>query len=108
MCQVCGETYGPLDTSRHTNLVHFPAKPATKSADGHVEYWFCDGCGKYFSDAAATKEIAQADVVLAKKPDDGQETPPTGDSYSFTLWLALLFVSGGALVTASRRTRHGK
>ena len=46
MCQVCGETYGPLDTSRHTNLVHFPAKPATKSADGHVEYWFCDGCGK--------------------------------------------------------------
>ena len=108
VCQVCGETYGPLDTSRHTNLVHFPAKPATKSADGHVEYWFCDGCGKYFSDAAATKEIAQADVVLAKKPDDGQETPPTGDSYSFTLWLALLFVSGGALVTASRRRRHGK
>ena len=108
VCQVCGETYGPLDTSRHTNLVHFPAKPATKSADGHVEYWFCDGCGKYFSDAAATKEIAQADVVLAKKPDDGQETPPTGDSYSFALWLALLFVSGGALVTASRRRRHGK
>ena len=108
VCQVCGETYGPLDTSRHTNLVHFPAKPATKSADGHVEYWFCDGCGKYFSDAAATKEIAQADVVLAKKPDDGQETPPTGDSYSFALWLALLFVSGGTLVTASRRRRHGK
>ena len=31
-------------------------------------YWYCDGCKKYFSDAAATKEITKAATVTAKLP----------------------------------------
>ena len=41
-------------------------------------------------------------------PTPTPDPTPTGDSTNFALWIALLFVSGGALVTASRRRRHGK
>lgn len=31
---------------------------------GNIEYYTCSNCGKYFSDAEATKEIAEEDTVL--------------------------------------------
>ena len=34
--------------------------------EGNIEYWYCDGCEKYFSDEAGTKEIALADTVIPK------------------------------------------
>ena len=43
---------------------HVEAKAATAEADGNIEYWYCEGCDKYFSDAAATKEIQKADTVV--------------------------------------------
>ncbi|MFQ9346123.1 MAG: InlB B-repeat-containing protein [Coprococcus sp.] len=56
-CEVCGAEYGELDPKNHTNLKHFPAKAATKTTEGNIEYWYCDGCGKYYSDKDGTKEI---------------------------------------------------
>ena len=56
-CEVCGAEYGELDPKNHTNLKHFPAKAATKTTEGNIEYWYCEGCGKYFSDKDGTKEI---------------------------------------------------
>lgn len=74
-CAVCGQQYGGPDTGKHTDLQHFPAVAATTDAEGNKEYWYCDGCNKYFSDAAATREITRADTVTAKLPQP--TTPPT-------------------------------
>ena len=74
-CAVCGQQYGGPDTGKHADLQHFPAVAATMDAEGNKEYWYCGGCGKYFADAAATREITRADTVTAKLPQP--TTPPT-------------------------------
>ena len=66
VCDTCGEEYGEVNTSNHTNLVKTEAKAATHMTEGNIEYWYCDGCDKYFSDEAGTKEIALADTVIPK------------------------------------------
>ena len=47
------------------DLQHFEAKDPTCVEDGNIEYWYCAGCGKYFADEAAGKEIAKEKTVLA-------------------------------------------
>lgn len=49
-------------------LRHVPAKDATTSEEGNIEYWRCDVCDKYFKDAAAENEITRADTVTPKLP----------------------------------------
>ena len=66
VCDICGEEYGEVNASNHTNLIKTEAKPATHMTEGNIEYWYCDGCGKYFSDEAGTKEIALANTVIPK------------------------------------------
>ena len=105
VCEVCGKSYGKLAPNNHTDLKHFPAKAATEDADGNIEYWYCSGCNKYYSDKDGTKEIAKADTVTAKLP----KSPPTGDNSNLMLWIALLFVSGGVLTGVTvfdKRKRH--
>ena len=68
VCEICKESYGSLDPNNHTDLKHIDAKAATAAGEGNIEYWYCDGCKKYFSDAAAKTEIAKADTVTAKLP----------------------------------------
>ena len=75
VCEICKESYGSLDPNSHTDLKHIDAKAATVAAEGNIAYWYCGGCGKYFADAAATKEITRADTVTAKLPQP--TTPPT-------------------------------
>ena len=107
VCEVCGKSYGELDPNNHTDLKHFPAKAATEDSEGNIEYWYCSGCGKYYSDKDGTKEIAKADTVTAKLP----KSPPTGDNSNLMLWIALLFISGGvctALTVKRKKTyRYG-
>ena len=105
VCEVCGKAYGELDPKNHTDLKHFPAKAATEDAEGNIEYWYCEGCNKYYSDKDGTKEIKKADTVTAKLP----KSPPTGDTSNLTLWIALLLVSGGVLTGVTvfdKRKRH--
>ena len=54
-CAVCGKAYGKLDAKNHANLKHVPAKAATRTAEGNIEYWYCSGCKKYYKDAIATQ-----------------------------------------------------
>ena len=109
-CEVCGAEYGELDAKNHADLKHFPAKAATKTAEGNIEYWYCDGCNKYYSDKDGTKEIKKAETVTAKLKDDSK-SPQTGDTSNMVLWIALLFVSGGAAIgttVVSRKKKYNR
>ena len=44
-------------------------KPATHLAVGNTAYWYCGGCGNYFSDQAGTKAITLESTVIPKLPD---------------------------------------
>ena len=110
VCEVCGKAYGEFDANIHSDLKHIDAKAATKDAEGNIEYWYCEGCGKYFSDKDGTKEIKKADTVTAKLKDDSK-SPQTGDTSNLALWIALLFVSGGAAIgttVVSRKKKYNR
>ncbi len=50
----------------HThNPVKIRSQAPTCTEAGNIEYWICENCGKYFSNADCTQEISQADTVLA-------------------------------------------
>ena len=105
VCEVCGKAYGELDPKNHTDLKYIPAKAATEDAEGNIEYWYCEGCGKYYSDKYGTKEIKKADTVTAKLP----KSPKTGDTSNLMLWIALLLASGGAVIgtaVVSKKKKH--
>ena len=105
VCEVCGKAYGELDPKNHTDLKHFPAKAATEDAEGNIEYWYCSGCGKYYSDKDGTKEIKKANTVTAKLP----KSPQTGDNSNLMLWIALLLASGGVVTgttVISKKKKH--
>ena len=109
-CEVCGAEYGELDAKNHTDLKHFPATAATKTTEGNIEYWYCEGCGKYYSDKDGTKEIKKADTVTAKLKDDSK-SPQTGDTANPALWFALLIVSGGVAIgttVVSRKKKYNR
>lgn len=60
---------GPEIVHTHT-LIPTAAKDATCTEPGNIAYWTCtgdDGCGKIFSDAEGTTEIALADTVIPAK-----------------------------------------
>ena len=114
-CSVCGVGYGDLNPAHHANLVNVPAKAATTSAEGNIEYWHCGGCGKYYKDAAAQDEIKQEDTVIAKRrvyyapslyPVRNGTNPPSGTEYSGGVY-GLIFraaVSGITGVQVDGRT----
>ena len=105
VCEYCGKAYGKPDSNNHTDLKHIDAKAATKAAEGNIEYWYCGGCDKYYSDKDGINEIKKADTVTAKLPGD-TKSPRTGNASNLALWISLLFVSGGVTgVTAGLRKK---
>lgn len=103
-CEVCGGAYGSLASDNHSDLKHFPAKRATTHAEGNIEYWYCSGCGKYYRDAGATKEITQKDTAIRKRRsssgsttgDKTIESPKTGDAgIVLYIGMAALSLTGG-------------
>ena len=105
VCEYCGKAYGKTDSNNHTDLKHIDAKAATKAAEGNIEYWYCGGCDKYYSDKDGINEIKKADTVTAKLPGD-PKSPRTGNASDLALWISLLLVSGGVTgVTAALRKK---
>ena len=105
VCEYCGKAYGKTDLNNHTDLKHIYAKAATKTAEGNIEYWYCGGCDKYYSDKDGINEIKKADTVTAKLPGN-PKSPRTGNASDLALWISLLLVSGGVTgVTAALRKK---
>lgn len=70
------------------DLKHVPASAATSRVNGNIEYWHCEGCGKYYADAEAKTEITQASTVIpatgrrpaSTTPAASVSSPKTGDA----------------------------
>ena len=109
VCDICGERYGKTAPDAHSDLEHIDAKAATEDSEGNTEYWHCEVCGKYYADAEASKEIAEADTVTKKLPPKTADTTPakdasdtkapgTGDGCVLMICIALMTVSTGAII----------
>ena len=94
ICEVCGKAYGGLDPNNHADLMHISAKAATEDTEGNIEYWYCGGCDKYYSDKDGINEIKKSDTVTARIKGNFK-SPRTGNASDLALWISLLFVSGG-------------
>ncbi len=108
ICQICENEEGEIDPANHTNLQHFAAKAATSKSDGNIEYWYCDGCGKYYSSQKAVDEceIEKEDTVIPKSAYG----PETGDSTHIVLWLHAFILSAGLLtmVVINRKKKFNR
>ena len=105
VCEYCGKAYGKPESNNHTDLKHIDAKAATEDTEGNIEYWYCGGCDKYYSDKDGINEIKKTDTVTAKLPGD-PKSPRTGNASDLALWISLLLVSGGVTgVTAALRKK---
>ena len=132
VCEVCRQPYGELDKGNHADLKKVDAKKATYTKEGNITYWYCDGCGKYYSDAEATREITKADTVIPKKTHSsnsgstgtgsgsgntnsgstgsgadvkkGVQSSKTGDAgVALYAAMSLLSLTGGAVVLGRKR-----
>ena len=132
VCEVCRQPYGELDKSNHAVLKKVDAKKATYTKEGNITYWYCDGCGKYYSDAEATREITKADTVIPRKTHSsnsgstgtgsgsgntnsgstgsgadvkkGVQSSKTGDAgVALYAAMSLLSLTGGAVVLGRKR-----
>ena len=54
-----------FDEEHSHEMTHYTATAATCTEDGNIEYWYCDGCGKYFSDEEGNNAVT--DVTVAAK-----------------------------------------
>ena len=132
VCEVCRQPYGELDKSNHADLKKVDAKKATYTKEGNITYWYCDGCGKYYSDAEATREITKANTVIPRKTHSsnsgstgtgsgsgntnsgstgsgadvkkGVQSSKTGDAgVALYAAMSLLSLTGGAVVLGRKR-----
>ena len=121
VCEACGKSYGELDPNNHTGLEHIPAKAATEDSEGNIEYWHCKVCGKYYADAEASQEIAEADTVTKKltpktaditpaKDAPDVKAPGTGDTTSAVMTAALLMsaMAAAASVFSGKKKKHSE
>ncbi len=70
VCETCGNEYGDLDPHNHSKLIRFNSNEATHLKEGNIEYWYCEGCNKYFvKDGNGYKEITESETKIPKTTD---------------------------------------
>ena len=86
VCDICKAEYGATAPDNHGGkLKHVEAKAATTSEEGNIEYWYCETCGKYYSDAGTKNEITQAETVISKRHSSGGGSTSGSSSYPITV-----------------------
>ena len=121
VCDICGKSYGETDPDGHDKLVHIDARAATEDSEGNIEYWYCEVCGKYYADAEASQEIAEADTVTKKLTPKTADTTPakdapdvkapgTGNTTSAVMTAALLMsaMAAAASVFSGKKKKHSE
>ena len=96
VCRVRGQTYGGKDAANH-DLKHTAAKEPGVFVSGHIEYWQCRRCGRYFADAGGTREIPWDETIIPRERQSEESepvtAPGTGDAgialYGVTALLSL-------------------
>lgn len=74
-------TFYETETHAHS-LKKTEKRDATCVADGNIEYYVCESCGKLFSDGEGTKEIDYSETVIPKGHSFGEwidEIPPDSE-----------------------------
>ncbi len=122
VCDICKATYGKVNPNNHHSLKHIKAGRATTTSYGNIEYWYCEGCHRYFKDAACTIQITEDATRISPKSSSGTDnskngkngtdkkgvkSSDTGDS-GLHLWVTLLLTSavlGGAVIVTGKRRR---
>ena len=66
-CTRCGETKTEKIDALGHDLMETAARAATCTEPGNSAYWTCTVCGKYFSDAEGTREIAENSWIIPAK-----------------------------------------
>ena len=101
-CADCGAEYGDTNPNHHGDkLKHVEAKDATTSEEGNIEYWYCEACEKYFSDADAKNEITQAQTVIPKRQS-------SGSNYSYYTIKATAGAGGSISPSGNVSVREGR
>lgn len=62
-------------TTGHLDVTHVDAVDATTTSTGNIEYWYCEECGKYYSDPALTNEITQTQTLIPMLTPTPTDTP---------------------------------
>ena len=65
--------FAACSDSHEHELRYVEATEPSCTAKGNIEYWYCFGCEKYFSDETATKEISRDDTVIVALGHDYQD-----------------------------------
>ena len=61
-----------LSACDHTHTpVHMEAYEGSCTEQGHIECWYCGGCGKYFADENCNEELSEKDVFTGEKHNWG-------------------------------------
>lgn len=74
-------TFYETETHAHS-LKKIEKRDATCVADGNIEYYVCESCGKLFSDGEGVKEIDYSEIVIPKGHSFGEwidEIPPDSE-----------------------------
>ena len=101
-CADCGAEYGDTNPNHHGDkLKHVVAKDATTSEEGNIEYWYCEACEKYFSDAGAKNKITQAQTVIPKRQS-------SGSNYSYYTIKATAGTGGSISPSGNVSVREGR
>ena len=101
-CADCGAEYGDTNPNHHGDkLKHVVAKDATTSEEGNIEYWYCEACEKYFSDADAKNGITQAQTVIPKRQS-------SGSNYSYYTIKATAGTGGAISPSGNVSVREGR
>lgn len=102
ICTLCGAHYGEFDPNNHVDLDHIAKLAATTDAEGNIEHWHCEECGKYYSDSGAESEISLKDSVTAKLPKDYTD---------LIMWFVPILLNTAAIVilviTLTKRKKDG-
>ena len=63
-----------VHTHETKDLIKYAKREATCIKEGSLARWYCEDCGEYFLDAAATKKVSLEETVIPKLPHNLTKT----------------------------------